>query len=69
MSVTNRVSLASEKSAASVDSRPSHAKNQDPELIPTAFGDLTRGEIREWERMLGRRLLRLPSHPTEIKSH
>jgi hypothetical protein len=31
-----------------------------PELIATPFGNLTRVEIREWERMLGRKLLRLP---------
>jgi hypothetical protein len=30
------------------------------ELIATPFGNLTRPEIREWERMLGRKLLRLP---------
>jgi hypothetical protein len=31
-----------------------------PELIATTFGNLTRAEVREWERMLGRKLLRLP---------
>jgi hypothetical protein len=31
-----------------------------PELISTPFGDLTRAELREWEKMLGRKLLRLP---------
>jgi hypothetical protein len=29
------------------------------ELIATPFGDLTRDEVREWEKMLGRRLLRI----------
>jgi hypothetical protein len=33
-----------------------------PELIATPFGDLTRDEVREWEKMLGRSLLRLPKH-------
>jgi hypothetical protein len=32
-------------------------------LIATPFGELTREEIREWEIMLGRPLLRLPSQP------
>jgi hypothetical protein len=31
---------------------------QQAELIATPFGNLTRPEIREWERMLGRKLLR-----------
>ena len=33
---------------------------QQTELIATPFGNLTGSEIREWERMLGRKLLRLP---------
>jgi hypothetical protein len=31
-----------------------------PELIATPFGNLTRAEVRDWEKMLGRKLLRLP---------
>jgi hypothetical protein len=31
------------------------------ELIATPFGHLTRDEIREWEKMLGRPLLKLPT--------
>jgi hypothetical protein len=30
------------------------------ELIATPFGKLTGSELRDWERMLGRKLLRLP---------
>lgn len=33
---------------------------QQTELIATPFGNLTKPEIREWERVLGRKLLRLP---------
>jgi hypothetical protein len=38
---------------------PQQVKTQ-PELIATPFGNLTRAEVREWEKMLGRKLLRLP---------
>jgi|HubBroStandDraft_5_1064220.scaffolds.fasta_scaffold39078_2 hypothetical protein len=33
------------------------------ELIATPFGDLTRDEVREWEKMLGRPLLRIKKQP------
>jgi hypothetical protein len=36
----------------------------EPELIATTFGNLTRDEIREWEKMLGRKLMRLPERPS-----
>ena len=36
-----------------------------PELIATPFGDLTRDEVREWEKMLGQRLMRLGKAPAE----
>jgi hypothetical protein len=39
------------------ESEPAKAQ---PELIATPFGNLTRAEVREWEKILGRRLLRLP---------
>jgi hypothetical protein len=58
MSAANRVSLSSAKAAERVES--AQKSESKPELIPTAFGNLTRAEIREWEKMLGRRLLRLP---------
>jgi hypothetical protein len=32
---------------------------EEPELIATTFGNLTRDEIREWEGMLGSKLTRL----------
>jgi hypothetical protein len=32
---------------------------EESELIATTFGNLTRDEIREWEGMLGRKLMRL----------
>jgi len=59
MSAANRVSLAPAKSAEPVGQSSQNDRN---ELIPTAFGNLTRAEIRDWEKMLGRRLLRLPDH-------
>jgi hypothetical protein len=31
-----------------------------PELIATTFGNLTRAEVRGWEKMLGRKLMRSP---------
>jgi hypothetical protein len=34
------------------------------ELIATTFGNLTRDEIREWERMLGQKLVRLFERPS-----
>jgi hypothetical protein len=37
---------------------------EEPELITTTFGNLTRDEIREWERMLGRKLMRLSEKPS-----
>jgi hypothetical protein len=36
----------------------------EPELIATTFGNLTRAEVREWEKMLGRKLMRLPERPS-----
>jgi hypothetical protein len=60
MSAANRVSLVPSKSAESAST--SQKKNETPELIATTFGLLTRAEIREWEKMLGRRLLRVPDH-------
>jgi hypothetical protein len=62
MSAANRLSLAA-KSAEAAD----QARNKDinPQLIATAFGNLTHAEIRDWEKMLGRRLLRLPDQASE----
>ena len=37
---------------------------EEPELIATTFGNLTRDEIREWEGMLGRKLTRLSERPS-----
>jgi hypothetical protein len=31
-----------------------------PELISTPFGNLTQAELRDWKKMLGRKLLRIP---------
>jgi hypothetical protein len=42
---------------------PHHA-DQQPELIATTFGNLTRAEIRDWERMLGQKLLRIANEPS-----
>jgi hypothetical protein len=59
MSAANRVFPVSAKPVERIEtSRP----EKDPEQFATAFGLLTRAEIREWEKMLGRRLLRLPDH-------
>jgi hypothetical protein len=59
MSAANRVLPVSAKPVERIDtSRP----EEKPELFTTAFGLLTRAEIREWEKMLGRRLLRAPGH-------
>ncbi len=60
MSAANRVLPVSAKPLERIDT--SQPKNETPELIATTFGLLTRAEIREWEKMLGRRLLRLPDH-------
>jgi hypothetical protein len=38
--------------------------SEQSELIATTFGSLTRAEIREWERMLGRKLLRIANEPS-----
>lgn len=32
---------------------------EEPQRIATTFGNLTRAEIRDWERMLGQKLLRI----------
>jgi len=56
MPVANQVSEPPRKT--STDST-----EKQPLLIPTPFGELTREEIREWEIMLGRPLLRLPQTP------
>jgi len=37
---------------------------EEAELIATTFGNLTRDEIREWEKMLGRKLMRLSEKPS-----
>jgi hypothetical protein len=37
---------------------------EEPELIATTFGNLTRAEVREWEKMLGRKLMRLSERPS-----
>jgi hypothetical protein len=59
MSAANRVLPVSAKPVERIDTlRP----EEKPELFATAFGLLTRAEIREWEKMLGRRLLRVPDH-------
>jgi hypothetical protein len=56
MPVANQVSEPPRKTS------PDSTEKQ-PLLIPTPFGELTREEIREWEIMLGRPLLRLPQIP------
>jgi hypothetical protein len=56
MPVANHVSEPPRKTS------PDSTEKQ-PHLIATPFGELTREEIREWEIMLGRPLLRLPSQP------
>jgi hypothetical protein len=38
--------------------------DQQPELIATTFGNLTRSEIRDWERMLGQKLIRIANEPS-----
>jgi len=37
------------------------ATGSEQELIATPFGQLTRDEIREWEKMLGCRLTKFPT--------
>jgi hypothetical protein len=49
-------------SRSDVKENPQHAEVP-PGLIATTFGNLTRTEIREWEKMLGRKLMRLPEEP------
>jgi hypothetical protein len=44
---------------SNVKETPKHSTSQ-AELIATPFGNLTRAEVKEWEKMLGRKLLRLP---------
>jgi hypothetical protein len=56
MSVANHISEAPRKTS------PDSTEKQSL-LIATPFGELTREEIREWEIMLGRPLLRLPQTP------
>ena len=51
--------MASQIAVGQLNEKDSLAKPQ-PELIATPFGNLTKSEVREWERMLGRKLLRLP---------
>jgi hypothetical protein len=44
-----------------VKENPRTVSNVPQELIATPFGRLTRDEVREWEKMLGRPLLKLPT--------
>jgi hypothetical protein len=56
MPVANHVSETPRKTSPESTEKQTH-------LIPTPFGELTREEIREWEIMLGRPLMRLPETP------
>ncbi len=58
MSAANRVSLA--PATFTEPAEKARTNDRTTELVPTAFGNLTRAEIRDWEKMLGRRLLRIP---------
>jgi hypothetical protein len=42
---------------------PQDSTERKEQRFATAFGELTREEIHDWEKMLGRRLLRLPQEP------
>ena len=42
---------------------PQDSTERKEQRFATAFGELTGEEIHEWEKMLGRGLLRLPQEP------
>jgi hypothetical protein len=42
---------------------PQDSTERKEQRFATSFGELTREEIHDWEKMLGRRLLRLPQEP------
>jgi hypothetical protein len=48
---------------SSLKQKAQHSETQ-PELIATTFGNLTRAEIRDWERMLGQKLVRIANKPS-----
>lgn len=52
--------MANTETAVAQPSKQESMVDQQTGLIATAFGNLTKPEIREWERMLGRKLFRLP---------
>jgi hypothetical protein len=41
-----------------------HSEEAKPELIATTFGNLTREEIRDWERILRQKLVRIANEPS-----